>query len=74
MTAITRNIANLCVFAKCSLTAITNERLFHGTAALSRHKFNNGTYGFQRYNKKIFPPQTESEIPRPAVSFCHYKS
>lgn len=68
MTTISRNINQLCVFAQKSLFSLTKERLFHASAPLSVNLFRDGTHNFLRYNKKIFPPQTENEKPRPAVS------
>lgn len=73
MISIRRNTNQLCILAHKTLFSL-KERLFHASATLSANSFRDeGTHNFLRYNKKIYPPQTENEKPRPAVSQMHLK-
>lgn len=50
----------------CIGNAILTNQL-HTSTALFKHK-RNGPESLLKHNKKIYPPQSENEEPRPAVS------
>lgn len=60
------------LLTKCAPVFFQHAEKIHASAISSAWQSQNGPRKWLKYNDTIFPPQDDTEIPRPAVRYKNY--